>query len=195
MTRTRGIVALALTAAVLTASACATGAGDGGGSLETPAPTSTPRPVCSGVPVDLSFPTDRSHVRVYVYNASGVTGTAERAATALARFDYRITGVSQYPDGEVPEVAVLRYGPSAVGAAWLLKSNFPQPVRLEFDANRNHDTVDVIVGRAFVELNTITEVNQAVAAAGRPTAPPGTCDRNGGPDGPAPKPRVASQRS
>jgi hypothetical protein len=172
-------VAIAL-ATVLAASASATPAPDGG-LPETPTSTSTsaPLPVCSGVSVDLSLPTDRSRVRVYVYNASGVAGTAERVATALARFDYKVTGVKQYPDGEVPEVAVLRYGPSAVGAAWLLQSNFPQPVRLEFDANRDQDTVDVIVGRAFVDLHSITEVNQAVAAAGRPTAPPGTCGRNG----------------
>jgi LytR cell envelope-related transcriptional attenuator len=170
-------VAFAL-AAVLATSACATPAADGD-STETPTPTSTPLPVCSGVPVDLSLPEDRSQVEVYVYDASGVAGTADRVGTALAGFDYQVTGVDQFPDGEVPEVAVLRYGPSTVGAAWLLRSFFPEPVRLEFDANRDHDTIDVIVGRAFVDLHTITEVNQAVAAAGRPTAPPGTCGRDG----------------
>jgi hypothetical protein len=170
-------VALTL-ATVLAASACAT-PGDGR-SPQTSTPTSSaPLPVCTGVPVDLSLPGELSQVRVFLYDASGVAGTAERVATELARFDYQVAGVSQYPEGVVPEVAVLRYGPGAVGKAWLLWAYFPEPVRLELDVNRDDDTVDVVVGQAFIDLHTVTNVNQSLADRGRPTAPPGTCDQDG----------------
>ncbi|MBX6748826.1 MAG: hypothetical protein IRY85_04010 [Micromonosporaceae bacterium] len=48
-------------------------------------------------------------------------------------------------------------------------------MRLEFAPERDDDTVDIILGRAFTNLLTPTEVNQAVAGNGQRAAPPGTC--------------------
>ena len=75
----------------------------------------------------------------------------------------------------VDGVAVLRYGPKMVGAAWLLRAYFLDEANTDFDIKRTDDSVDVIIGAKFKQLATITEVNQALAQLGNPTLPPGTC--------------------
>lgn len=147
-----------------------------GGATTIAVPTTPHTPCPAGsVPVDLSMP-ERSDVRLRVLNGSGVPGTADFVASALAQSGYQVVETGDVVgDANFPEVAVLRFGPGAVGDAWLVKAYFPDPVRLEFDPQREDDTVDVVVGQAFQFLHTATEVNQAIAAAGRPTAPAGGC--------------------
>jgi hypothetical protein len=174
-----GLVVVALLSLLGTA-AC-TGAGPdaaptgGATTISVPPTPHTPCPAGS-VPVDLSLPADRSDVRLRVLNGSGVPGTADFVAGGLAQFGYKVVETGDVVgDANFPEVAVLRFGPRGVGDAWLVKSNFPDPVRLQFEPQREDDAVDVVVGQAFQFLRTTTEVNQAVAQAGKPTAPAGGC--------------------
>jgi hypothetical protein len=44
---------------------------------------------------------------------------------------------------------------------------------LRFDPARSGDTIDLTLGRTFTRLAGPTEVNQALAAAVPPSAPPG----------------------
>lgn len=116
-----------------------------------------------------------SELPVRVLNATGVAGVGPQIAAELAEREFPVVGVEDAYPGDYPEVAVLVYGPRAVGNAWVAQAHFAPPVRLEFDPERDDDTVDIILGRAFTHLLTRTEVNQAVARNGQPTAPPGTC--------------------
>ncbi len=78
-------------------------------------------------------------------------------------------------DSEVEGVAELHYGPRAVGAAQLVGAYFLNNATMVFDINREDDVVDVVLGDNFRQLATPTEVSQAIAAAGNPAPPEGTC--------------------
>jgi hypothetical protein len=78
-------------------------------------------------------------------------------------------GVSNDPAGPT----VLRYGPAAVGAAIVLRAAFIDETTMRFDPARTDETIDLRVGTTFIRLATPTEVNQALAAAGQPSAMPG----------------------
>jgi hypothetical protein len=150
------------------------------------APASAPAgPAVTGVcpsglvPVDLSLPKQPADVKLRVLNATGVPGTADFVAGGLSQFGYQVVETADMVgEDDFPEVAVLRFGPRTVGDAWLAKTSFPDPVRLDFDPQRSDDVVDVIVGKGFQFLNTTAEMNQAIAAAGKPTAPAGGCAGN-----------------
>jgi hypothetical protein len=125
------------------------------------------------VPVSTTLK-QRFEVRLSVFNASGVPGVGQQVFDEFRSREFQMVTLTDPYPGEYMEVAVIRYGPRAVGAAWLVAAYFREPAK-DFDIHRADDTVDVILGKAFQQLNTTTEVNQAIAAAGRPTAPPGTC--------------------
>ena len=72
-------------------------------------------------------------------------------------------------------MAVLRYGPKAVGSAHLLKAYFLDEAEPEYDPNREDDIVDVVIGNSYQQLATTTEVNQALGELGAPKLPAGTC--------------------
>lgn len=75
----------------------------------------------------------------------------------------------------VSSVVVLRYGPKAVGAAWLVRTYFLNQGEREFDINRTDDVVDVVVGTGYKQLASPTETKQALGQAGSPILPEGTC--------------------
>ena len=62
---------------------------------------------------------------------------------------------------------MIRYGPKAVGAAWVMRSYFLDEAATEFELDRDSDVVDIVLGDRFQELATRTEVNQSIAALGR----------------------------
>ena len=70
-------------------------------------------------------------------------------------------------------VAVIRYGPKAVGAAQLLKAYFLNEAEAEYDPKRTDDVVDVVIGDSFQQLATTTEVNQSLVELGQPGAAAG----------------------
>jgi hypothetical protein len=126
--------------------------------------------------VDLTVP-DPAQIRLDVVNASGVEGAALDVFVELGQRGFQMLSTTEgYRDGrDFPEAAVIRYGPRTAGAGWLMQFYFSGQVRTEFDVQRNDDRVNVILGRAYADVLTQSEVDQAVARAGRPSTPPGTC--------------------
>lgn len=119
-------------------------------------------------------------VKINVYNSTDRPDLALQVATELEHRKFKIVNKpSNDPKGKrVDQVAVLRYGPKAVGSAWLLRAYFLDQAVPEFDINRTDDAVDVVLGTQFKKLATVTEFNQALAQLGNPTLPKGTCDAN-----------------
>ncbi|MEU1964399.1 LytR C-terminal domain-containing protein [Micromonospora sediminicola] len=116
----------------------------------------------------------REDTKISIVNASGHANRGAVVASELRTFRFEVLAVTQAP--EVHDgVAVLRYGPQTVGAAWNLQAFFPDGVTLQFELRRVDDVVEVAIGKRFSQLPDITEVNQATAKLPLPTAPPGTC--------------------
>lgn len=128
------------------------------------------------VPVDLTVPTP-DETRLNVLNASDAKGAELTVFVELGQRGFQMLSTTdRYGDGRpYPEAAVIRYGPQTVGAGWLVSSYIDGQVRTEFDIHRSDDRVDVILGSAFENIRTPAEVKEAVAAAGQPVPPPGTC--------------------
>lgn len=126
--------------------------------------------------IELHEPKD---VKINVYNATNTAGLAEIIGTDFANRKFQVLKKANDPlKKKVDAVAVLRYGPKAVGSAHLLRAYFLDNAVQEFDAKRKDDVVDVVIGNQFQQLATTTEVNQSLAALGTPTLPPGTCVAN-----------------
>ena len=134
-----------------------------------------------GAPLaDITLPADNKDVKVKVLNATSKAGLAEQVTG-----DFRNRGFSlQKPDensSKYEGIAIIRYGPKAVGDAQLLKAYFLGEAKPEYDAKRADDIVDIIVGADYAQLATSTEVNQSLVELGEPEVPPGACEA------PAPK--------
>jgi len=125
------------------------------------------------------MPDSRSQVTINVYNGTKTVGLAESVADELKFRGYKIDKIGTAPK-QVNQIAVIAYGPQAIGAAYLVSANFlvDQAV-MNFDINRKDAEVDVTIGTQFEQLATTTEVNQSIAAIGNPTLPPGTCNAPG----------------
>lgn len=133
------------------------------------------------VPAKTKMP-DEVEVTVHVYN-----GTKKQDLAADVAFDFENRGFTAEEPTESPpegfadrsfedEVAVIVFGPEAVGAGYLVSAYFlVDEATLEFDIEREGAVVDVIIGEDFQQLATRTEVNQSIAAIGHPEAPEGTC--------------------
>lgn len=121
--------------------------------------------------VTLQEPKD---IKIKVFNATDIDGTGSKVSEEFKNRGFQ----TQKPENNkksVNEIAVLRFGPKAVGAAHLLKAYFLNDADVQYDAKRTNDTVDVIIGTQFRQLATSTEVNQSLAGLGEPTLPPGAC--------------------
>jgi hypothetical protein len=114
-------------------------------------------------------------IRINVYNGTTDEGLATWVGGQLGNRGLTVLAIATSPDGKpYGEVALIRYGPSTVGEAWVLRSFFLDAAT-EYDATRDIDTVDVVLGSKFHEIATPTEVNRNIAALGRPEAPAGAC--------------------
>ncbi len=135
------------------------------------------------VKADLRLPVE-SQIKINVYNATDRQGLAEQVAFNFENREFTVVNkptIAQANDPlkkKVDGIAVLRYGPNAVGAAWILRAYFLAKADVEFDINRKDNVVDVVLGKQFQQLGTITEVKQSLAALGSPALPKGTCDAN-----------------
>jgi hypothetical protein len=125
------------------------------------------------VPVNLDLP-NIDHIRLSVYNGTARPDLAEKVAADLRMRNFVIIDIDRAP-GSYPDVAVIRYGPKAVGAAWVMRAFFLNEADSEFDPSRDGDVVDIVLGDRFLALATRTEVNQSIAVNGRPQPPAGTC--------------------
>lgn len=131
------------------------------------------------VEADIRMPEEKE-VRVNVYNATDSAGLAAGVADNLTNREFEVVDHGNDPEGQtVDGVALLRYGPKAVGDAQLLRAYFLNEAELQFDIERKDDVVDVLLGAGFQQLATPTEVRQAIAAIGNPILPEGTCAAQG----------------
>ncbi len=114
-----------------------------------------------------------AEVKIKVLNGTDQVGLAGKVSDDFRNRKFQIeeTGDAAKTD----HIAILRYGPKGVGAAHLLRAYFLDNAAIEFDPERAEPTVDIILGSAFQQLATTTEVNQSLGDLGAPVAPPGTC--------------------
>jgi len=113
-------------------------------------------------------------VKIKIFNATNVQGLGAQVTDDFKNRKFQVkatTNNSKVVDG----IAVLRFGPKAVGAAHLLRAYFLDEADTQYDKARKDDIVDVIIGTDFQQIGTTTEVNQSLAALGNPVLPPGAC--------------------
>lgn len=165
------VTVLALAALIVTVMALTKG-----GNSQADAPKTCP----SGYAMaNMGLPNDNQQINVNVYNATDRIGLAN---TVKLDFEYRkfhVVKTGNNPLGKpVSDVAVLRYGPKMVGAAYVIDAYFLNDAVHQYDPKRTDDTVDVVLGGGFKQLATSTEVNQALtvlAGRGGPSVPPKAC--------------------
>jgi hypothetical protein len=115
-------------------------------------------------------------VKINVYNATNQPGLATGVGADFANRKFQVLKSGNDPLKKgVDDVAILRYGPKGVGSAHLLRAYFLDKANGDYDPNRKDDVVDVVIGNAFQQLATTTEVNQSLGEIGRPVLPPNTC--------------------
>lgn len=132
------------------------------------------------VKVDLALPDDAQEVEINVYNATEQGGLASQVAENFSNRGFQVGEYDDDPlDAEVAEVAMLRYGPDAVGSAHVVQAYFLGAAAEQFDVEREGAVVDIVVGNQFRQLATETEVKQSIAGMGPPTPPEGTCAQGG----------------
>jgi LytR cell envelope-related transcriptional attenuator len=128
-----------------------------------------------GAPLaNVTLPADPKDVKIKVLNGTSTAGLAGKVST-----DFKNRGFSmQRPDesgSKFDRIAIIRYGPKAVGDAQLIKAYFLGKAKPEYDAKRADDIVEIIVGADYAQLATSTEVNQSLVELGEPEVPPGAC--------------------
>ena len=131
---------------------------------------------CStGVLANLRLPDEPKDIKVNVLNATDHKALAQAVASELRARKFNVGKVANEAK-HVDGVAVLRYGPKEVGAAWVVRAYFLNEAKLEFDVKRTDDTVDVVLGQGYKQLASFTEMRQSLVQAGPADLPPGTCD-------------------
>ncbi len=128
-----------------------------------------------GAPLaNVTLPRDPKDVKVRVLNGTSTAGLAEKVST-----DFKNRGFSMQKPAEskskFERIAIIRYGPQAVGDAQLLKAYFLGKAKPEYSAKRADDIVEIVVGAEYAQLATSTEVNQSLVELGEPEVPPGAC--------------------
>lgn len=130
------------------------------------------------VPAKVRLP-ERSEVTLNIFNGTKTNGLAERVGQQLKDRGFVINKIATAPRNRIypNDVAIIIYGPQAVGAAQLVRANFllADDNAMRFNIERETAEVDVILGEQFQQLATSIEVNQAIAQLGTPDPPPGTC--------------------
>jgi hypothetical protein len=130
----------------------------------------------NAVMANIKLPQDESEVTLNVYNATDKPGLAGEVKTEFQNRKFKVAKSGNDPlKKAVKGAAILRYGPKAVGKAWLVRAYFLNEADREFDIKRTDDTVDVVLGPKYLQLATQTEVKQALSQLGNPVLPPGTC--------------------
>ncbi|HEX8626987.1 MAG TPA: LytR C-terminal domain-containing protein [Catenuloplanes sp.] len=133
------------------------------------------KPGCpAGWPVaNIALP-EPKEVKVKVFNGSTKPGAEFQVTEDFKNREFR-TEKPNKSGKAVNGVAILRYGPKAVGGAHLLRGYFLDAAEIQYDPKRASDAVDVIIGKDFAQLATTTEVKQSLATLGRPELPKGAC--------------------
>ena len=126
------------------------------------------------VMANVTLPDDPEQVTVRVFNGTDTAGLADNVTNEFKnrRFKTQKPGESKK---KVDDVAVMRYGPEAVGSAWLLRAYFLNQAEVQYEAKRKGAVVDIVIGSGFQQLATTTEVNQSLVELGEPELPVGAC--------------------
>jgi len=129
----------------------------------------------AGAPLaNITLPDNPNQVTVKVLNGTTIPGLAEKVTN-----DFKNRRFKTQSPGEdkkrVKGVAVVRYGPAAVGSAQLLEAFFLGQATPEYNPKRKDAVVDIVIGNQFQQLATTTEVNQSLVELGEPEVPPGAC--------------------
>jgi hypothetical protein len=128
-----------------------------------------------GAPLaDVTLPDDTKDVKLRVLNGTSTANLAENVSTAFENRGFSM----QKPAGSKSKydgIAIIRYGPKAVGDAQLIKAYFLGEAKPEYNAKRTDDIVEIVVGDDYAQLATSTEVNQSLVELGEPEVPPGAC--------------------
>jgi hypothetical protein len=141
-----------------------------------PSGTPTPTPTCANglVPARVALPELRD-IRVNIHNGSSLDGLATEVGGQLRVRGLAVLKVDTAVGAKYEGTARITYGPSAVGAAWVMRSFFADQAETVFDIERRGDEVDITVGTNFQQLSTGAELNQYIASLGRAQVPAGTC--------------------
>ncbi|MFG1604200.1 LytR C-terminal domain-containing protein [Actinoplanes sp. NPDC049265] len=128
-----------------------------------------------GAPLaNITLPDDTDEVKIRVLNGTKTAGLADRVSD-----DFKNRGFQVQPPREsktkFPRVAILQYGPKAVGNAQLINAYFLGRAKTEYSAKRTNDVIDIIIGDQYRQLATSTEVNQSLVELSEPDLPPGAC--------------------
>jgi hypothetical protein len=124
-----------------------------------------PRVTC-----DLAIPSSPAEVRVRVLDGGAPEGLPDTTVSQLRERSFHVlVGTTE---GDPAGTAALRYGPTAIGAATLLRAMVHGDVLMRFDPDRHDETIDLTLGPAFTRLATTIEANQNLVSAGEPSAPP-----------------------
>jgi hypothetical protein len=123
-------------------------------------------------PVDLTLPDDPGDVIIKVVGRSDLVG---ETAIELKHRGFVADELRSFdPDADnAGPVAVLRYGPQAVGAATVVRALVSGDVAMKFLPDRGGRTIDLALGTGFRRLATTTEVNMALVEFGEPARPAG----------------------
>ena len=126
------------------------------------------------VMANVRLPDDPQEVTVRVFNGTDQQGMADRVTNDFKNRRFQ-TQKPDENDKKVEGVAELRYGPEAVGSAWLLRAYFLNQAEPRYNAKRKGGVVDIVIGQQFQQLATTTEVNQSLVELSEPQVPPGAC--------------------
>jgi LytR cell envelope-related transcriptional attenuator len=120
---------------------------------------------------------ERYQVTINVFNGTSSVGLAEQIGGEFKNRGFNVVKMESTPDAKPYEgVALITFGPDAVGASWLISAYFlTDEAEMNFDRERTGAEVDVTLGAKFQQLATSTEVNQSIAQKGSPELYPGTC--------------------
>ena len=129
------------------------------------------------VPAKIKMP-ERNEVTINVFNGTPRIGLAQQIGGEFKNRGFNVNKMDTAADNKTyDEIAIITYGPDAVGAAWLVSAYFlVDEAKMDFDIKRKGAEVDVIIGTKFQQLATTTEVNQSIAALGNPELEEGTCE-------------------
>jgi LytR cell envelope-related transcriptional attenuator len=132
------------------------------------------------VPAHNDMP-EKNQVKINVFNGTSRVDLAADIGGQFKNRGFVVGKMETAPpkaDGKpYDNIATIVYGPDAVGAAYEVSAYFlANQATMQFNIKRKGSEVDVILGTAFQQLATSTEVNQSIAIIGRPPLEPGTCE-------------------
>ena len=123
---------------------------------------------------NIKLPDDTNQVKLRVLNGTKTAGLADRVTDDFKNRDFAMQKPAE-SKSKFERIAIIQFGPKAVGGAQLVNAYFLGKAKMEYSAKRTNDVVDIIIGNQFRQLATSTEVNQSLIELGEPTPPPGSC--------------------